>query len=121
MKSLLKYEKQLDEAKSWYLVVFTSFLLLSRMVCFVQLVSNRVNGLGYIAGAAAGGLLCLAELLVHYRRYLKKEYYLLGQRCVRAARAEKDDEQPACYPWCGGFDLNRAVSGAVALYRAGLQ
>ncbi len=78
MKSLLKYEKQLDEAKSWYLVVFTSFLLLSRMVCFVQLVSNRVNGLGYIAGAAAGGLLCLAELLVHYRRYLKKEYYLLA-------------------------------------------
>lgn len=78
METLRKYENVIDRIKGWYVVVFVSFLLLSRMVCFVELVTNRINGLCYMAGAAAGGILCVAELLLHYRRYLKKEYYLLA-------------------------------------------
>lgn len=78
MEVLRKYENLLDKIKGWYLVVFATFLLLSRMVCFVELVSNRLNGLCYLVGAAAGGILCVAELLLHYKRYMKKEYYLLA-------------------------------------------
>lgn len=78
METLRKYENVIDTIKGWYLVIFATFLLLSRMVCFVDLVTNRINGLCYMAGAAIGGILCVAELLLHYRRYLKKEYYLLA-------------------------------------------
>ncbi len=77
METIRKYEDVIDKIKGWYLVVFATFLLLSRMVCFVELVTNRVNGLCYLAGAAIGGILCVAELLLHYKRYLKTEYYLL--------------------------------------------
>lgn len=78
VETLRKYENVVDRIKGWYIVVFVSFLLLSRMVCFVDLVTNRLNGLCYMAGAAVGGVLCVAELLLHARRYLKKEYYLLA-------------------------------------------
>ena len=78
VETLRKYENIIDRIKGWYVVVFVSFLLLSRMVAFVELVTNRINGACYIVGAAVGGILCVAELLLHYRRYLKKEYYLLA-------------------------------------------
>ncbi len=72
-----KAGKIMTGIKEWYIVCFLTFLLLSRMVCFVQLVGNRVNGALYILGAAAGGVILLLEVMVHFKRYLRLEYYLL--------------------------------------------
>ena len=78
MEPLQKFDKKFTLIKEWYLIIFMTFLLLSRMVCFVDLVSNQINGICYIVGAIMGGLLLVCELLLHSKRYLRFEYYMFA-------------------------------------------
>lgn len=78
MDCFSKYQKTFTKVKEWYIVCFMTFLLLSRLVCFVTLVTDKVNGLCYMVSAVIGGILLVAELLINYRKYLRLEYYLLA-------------------------------------------
>lgn len=78
MDCFSKYQKTFTKVKEWYIVCFMTFLLLSRMVCFVTLVTNNVNALCYVVSAVIGGILLVAELLINYKKYLRLEYYLLA-------------------------------------------
>ena len=78
MNCLKKYQKYITKIKEWYIICFMTFLLLSRMVCFVTLVSSKVNAACYVICAIIGGLLLIADLVVNYRMYLRLEYYLFA-------------------------------------------
>ena len=73
----MKWKEKFEKLKMVYVFCFVCYLLLSRMVLFVNLITLKGNSIIFVAFAGAGVLLVVAEAILNWKRYLKLPYYFL--------------------------------------------
>lgn len=77
MKSLKRYEPLLQKIRHVYIVIFVVYLLLSRIVPFVNLISQSVNAVIYGALAVSGALILAADFLMTFSVFKSTENKIL--------------------------------------------
>lgn len=77
MKSLKKYEPLLKKTRRIYIVAFAVYLLLSRIVPFVNFISQNVNEVVYSALAVFGAIILAADFLMTFSLFKGTENRIL--------------------------------------------
>ena len=77
MKTLKKYEAYLDVARKWYIISFITYLLLSRVVMFVNIISLPVNGIMYNLFAMAGVAILVWDFFTNFHQFKSIENIIL--------------------------------------------
>jgi len=77
LKFLEKYESYLEKIRNWYVVIFITYLLLSRVVLFVNIISIPANSMIYNLLAVSGIVILVWDFFTHFYQFKSKENLIL--------------------------------------------